>query len=108
MAQLAQALTSLVLSIVAVAPSASAGTFGLLYSGLVLATALSTGLVGDALTVLDRQHVRLRSGLQQIGVAFAVLCGVVGAIVVGATGLLSWSSGLALRRWWELSSSSKT
>ena len=95
-AQLAQALTSLVLSIVAVRAlgAEGLGTFGLLYSGLVLATALSTGLVGDALTVLDRRHVHLRSGLQMMGIAFAVLCGVVGAIVVGATGLVSWPSAL--------------
>ena len=36
------------------------GVFGLLYGGLVLATALATGLVGDALTVLDRQAERLQ------------------------------------------------
>jgi hypothetical protein len=53
-AQLAQALASLVLSIVA-ARSLGAdglGVYGLISGGLVLATAIATGLVGDSLTVL--------------------------------------------------------
>jgi O-antigen/teichoic acid export membrane protein len=95
-AQLAQALTSLVLSIAA-ARSLGAeglGVYGLVFGGLILATALITGLVGDSLTVLDRQNPRVRGGLQIVGLTCAVAIGTVGAGVCWAAGLLSWQSTL--------------
>jgi O-antigen/teichoic acid export membrane protein len=93
-AQLAQALASLALSIAA-ARSLGAdglGVYGLISGGLVLATAIATGLVGDSLTVLDRRARRLRGGLQVVGLSCAVLAGVVGAGVCAAAGLLSWQA----------------
>jgi O-antigen/teichoic acid export membrane protein len=89
-AQLAQALTSFVLHLAAsrqLGPS-GLGIFALLYSGIVLATAISTGLVGDSLTVLDRTEPRIRSGLQVLGVGMAAGFGLVGALVVWMTSVL--------------------
>ena len=96
-AQLAQALASLVLSIAA-ARSLGAdglGIYGLISGGLVLTTAIATGLVGDSLTVLDRAGTKVRSGLQVVGVSTAVLAGVVGGVVCLAAGLLNWQCSLA-------------
>jgi O-antigen/teichoic acid export membrane protein len=42
------------------------GRFALVYGLLVIATSISTGLVGDSLTVLDRHDPRVRSGLQRV------------------------------------------
>ncbi len=54
---------------------------------MVMATALSTGLVGDSLTVLDRHDPVVRSALARIAaavVASAALTGLVlGSLVVG-------------------------
>jgi O-antigen/teichoic acid export membrane protein len=89
-AQLAQALTSFVLHLAAsrqLGPS-GLGVFALLYSGVVLATAISTGLVGDSLTVLDRAEPRIRSGLQLLGVGVALGFGIVAALLAWATDLL--------------------
>jgi O-antigen/teichoic acid export membrane protein len=93
-AQFAQALTSLVLSIAA-ARSLGAdglGVYGLISGGLVLATAIATGLVGDSLTVLERGVANVRAGLQTVGLGCAVLAGVVGFGVSWAAGLLDWQS----------------
>jgi O-antigen/teichoic acid export membrane protein len=95
-AQLAQALASLVLSIAA-ARSLGAdglGIYGLISGGLVLATAIATGLVGDSLTVLDRRTHHLRAGLQIVGCSCALLAGIVGATVCWAAGLLSWQASV--------------
>ncbi len=95
-AQLAQALGSLVLSIAA-ARSLGAdglGVYGLISGGLVLATAIATGLVGDSLTVLDRRMQHLRAGLQIVGCSCALLAGIVGAAVCWAAGLLTWQASV--------------
>ena len=96
MAQLVQALASLVLQVVAVRAlgAEGLGAFGLLYGGLILASALVSGLVGDALTVLDRQQPAVRSGLQVVAVTVAVAAGAVSALLAGATGLLTWWTAL--------------
>ncbi|MGZ6964036.1 MAG: hypothetical protein ACXVKA_07435 [Acidimicrobiia bacterium] len=90
-AQLAQALASLVLSIAAARALGAdgLGVYGLISGGLVLTTALATGLVGDSLTVLDRGGPRVRAGLQIVGLSVAGLAGLVSAILCWATGLLS-------------------
>ena len=95
-AQLAQALASLVLSIAA-ARSLGAdglGIFGLISGGLVLATAIATGLVGDPLTVLDRSMLRLRAGLQIVGFSCALVAGIGGGALCWATGLLGWQASV--------------
>jgi len=95
-AQMAQALASLVLSIAA-ARSLGAdglGIFGLISGGLVLATAIATGLVGDSLTVLDRSMLRLRAGLQIVGFSCALVAGIGGGALCWATGLLGWQASV--------------
>lgn len=96
-AQFAQALASLVLSIAAARSlgATGLGIFGLLSGGITLTTALSTGLVGDSLTVLDRRAPRVRSGLQIVGLGVAALAGIASTIVCGITGLLPWKVAVA-------------
>ena len=64
-------------------------TFALLYGAMIMATALSTGLVGDSLTVLDRHEPSLRAGLRTVAVsitAFASTVALVGALLVDSFG----------------------
>ena len=93
-AQMAQALASLVLSIAAARALGAngLGVFGLISGGLVVATALATGLVGDSLTVLDRHDPRVRAGLEVVGFSCAALAGVLGCVITRATGLLDWQT----------------
>lgn len=94
-AQFAQALTSFVLHLAAsreLGPSGLA-VFALLYSGIILATAISTGMVGDSLTVLPRSQPAVRGGLQVVGAVIAIGSALIGAVVTFATGLLDlWPS----------------
>ncbi|WP_051217938.1 hypothetical protein [Nocardioides insulae] len=62
------------------------GTYALLFSAIVVFTAVSTGLVGDSLTVLDRHEPRIRSAL-------VLLAGV----MTGAAAVLALLLGL----WWD-------
>jgi O-antigen/teichoic acid export membrane protein len=91
-AQLAQALASLLLSIAAARALGAdgLGVYGLISGGLVLTTALATGLVGDSLTVLPRHETGTRAGLQIVGLLLATAAGLVSTIICAATGLLSW------------------
>jgi O-antigen/teichoic acid export membrane protein len=93
-AQLAQALASLVLSIAAARALGAdgLGVYGLISGGLVVGTALATGLVGDSLTVLDRNEPRVRAGLQLVAFSCAALGGVLGCVITRATGLLDWKT----------------
>ena len=97
-AQLVQALTSFLLSLVAVREldAAGLGVFALLYSCVVLATAVTTGLVGDSLTVLDRSRTEVRGGLQVVALTTAALGGVLGLLITWATGLLGPGEALLL------------
>ncbi|GAA1627043.1 polysaccharide biosynthesis protein [Georgenia ruanii] len=55
--------------------AAGFGTFALMFGVIVMATALTTGLVGDSLTVLDRQAAPVRTALFRLGwVLGAALC----------------------------------
>ncbi|MEJ5912812.1 hypothetical protein [Pseudokineococcus sp. 1T1Z-3] len=89
-AQLAQAAASLVLQVVALRALGAEGlaVFALVYSGLVLVTALSSGLVGDSLTVLDRRDPRVRSGLLVVALVVAVGSAALTVLVVRPAGLL--------------------
>jgi O-antigen/teichoic acid export membrane protein len=63
---------------------------------IILGTALTSGLVGDSLTVLDRRSARIRAGLQVCTVALA-LGGAFGtAVVCRLTGLLDTGAAAAL------------
>ena len=82
-AQFMQAAASLlVLAIAArILTGGGFGTFALLYSALLVASAVHTGLVGDSLTVLERDDPAVAWGLR-------VLCAVsaLGACLVAAVG----------------------
>lgn len=79
LAQLTQALASFVLQVIAVRDLGSDGfgVFALLYSGLILATAVVTGLVGDSLTVLERRRPEIRGGLVVTGLGACLVAGTV-------------------------------
>ena len=65
---------------------AGLGRFSVLFGLIILATSLSTGFVGDSLTVLDRSRRSIRAGLQWwllvIAVGTGVLSGLI-AVLVG-------------------------
>lgn len=90
-AQFTQALTSLALSMVAVRAldPAGFGQYSLIISTLLVMTGLTTGLVGDSLTVLDRHRPDLRYALQVTAVGGALVC----AGLVASLGIrLGWFS----------------
>jgi O-antigen/teichoic acid export membrane protein len=84
-AQFTQALTSLALGMVAVRvlDAAGFGRYSLIISTLLVMTGLTTGLVGDSLTVLDRHQPHVRYALQVTALGSALLC----AAVVGSAGI---------------------
>ena len=75
--------------------AAGLGVFGLLYGTLVLATAITTGFVGDSIAVLDRHDSSVRAALQN----WLVLISAVGAaacfLVAWATGFVDFRAALA-------------
>jgi O-antigen/teichoic acid export membrane protein len=86
--QLSQALASFVLQVIAARAlgASGLGVFALLYGFLLVASAVGNGLVGDSLTVLDRDQPELRSGL--------VSWGLIGSLVGGAgAGAFFWMCG---------------
>ncbi len=89
-AQLAQAGASLLLQVVALRALGAEGlaVLALVYSGLVLLTALSSGLVGDSLTVLDRRSPRVRAGLVVVAVVVALLGSAGAGAAVRVAGVL--------------------
>ncbi|UDY35505.1 lipopolysaccharide biosynthesis protein [Dermatobacter hominis] len=91
-AEVVQSMTSFLLQIIAVRELSAAGlgVFALLYSCVVLSTAVTTGLVGDSLTVLDRHTERVRGGLQVVALGIACLGGLLACGISGATGLIEW------------------
>jgi len=74
-------------------------TFGVCYSLIVLATAISSGFVGDSLTVLDRADPKIRSALQAwaggIALGSAVACATVAYLVGFLSGAEAVFFGLA-------------
>lgn len=82
--QVTLALGSFVLQLVAARALGADGfgVFALLFGSIVMATAVSTGLVGDSLTVLDRHDPLLRSALARTGTV-VLLAGSAGAVAVG-------------------------
>lgn len=89
-APFAQALSSLVIQVVALRELGAEGfgVYALLYGGLVLLTALQSGLVGDSLTVLDRHDSSLRAGLVLMAVGTTLASALVGAVIAVGAGLL--------------------
>jgi O-antigen/teichoic acid export membrane protein len=113
-AQFSQAIASFLLQVLAYRYTGETGlgVFALIFGLVVLATAITTGLVGDSLTVLDRSDPAIRSGLQRwlaivvaiLLVAFAVIPPLAGRLGVGDSVLLAFAAAFfviedAFRRW---------
>jgi O-antigen/teichoic acid export membrane protein len=88
---MSQAFASFALTLLAARAlgASGLGLFALVYSVLVMASAVSTGLIGDSLTMLDRHHDPVRSGLQWWAVSAALTSCVVAAAAVWVTSTLS-------------------
>jgi len=97
-ASFSQALGSFVLQLFAARAlgAAGLGLFALMYSVLIMASAVSTGLIGDSLTMLDRQRDTVRSGLQRWGVIAALTSGLAAAVAVAVSQTLSLRGSLLL------------
>lgn len=90
-AQAAQAAVSLALQILVarLLGIADYGRFAILYGVIVLASGIVTGLVGDALVVLDRADRRIRAGLEVWLAIAAATSAVIAAVVPAVTGFAS-------------------
>lgn len=91
-AQFSQALASFSITLLGLRsldPSAF-GVLSILLGGLVVATALMTGVVGDSLTVLDRSSASVRAGLQVWTASLTAAMLVVGLLLARSVGSLSW------------------
>lgn len=90
--QLSQAVGSFVLQLIAARSlgASGLGTFALLYSGIIMSTALCNGLVGDSLMVLDRGARPVRAALQNWCLLTSALAGAVGGLVCASVGIVSW------------------
>jgi O-antigen/teichoic acid export membrane protein len=88
-----QALSSLLLQVVSLRSLGAEGfgVYALLYSGLLVITALSSGLVGDSLTVLDRSRPEVRAGLVVVGWVSTPLGGAVALLAAWGSGLVPLS-----------------
>jgi O-antigen/teichoic acid export membrane protein len=87
-AQGSQAAASLTLQLVTVRLLGleALGVYAALYGLLVVGTALTTGFVGDALTVLERRDPDVRSGLQAWLIVLAMSCGSIAVVIAWASG----------------------
>jgi O-antigen/teichoic acid export membrane protein len=89
-AQVWQAGTSFAIQVVAahVLGARGLGVVALCLGVVVLTTAVTSGFVGDALTVLDRHRADIRAGLQVWALALTLTGPTIAAGVLRATGLL--------------------
>jgi O-antigen/teichoic acid export membrane protein len=93
--QVTQAIAGLVLQVAAARFLGAAGlaTFSLIYGAIVLATAVTSGMVGDSLTVLDRAERGTRAGLHVWALVVAVGAGVGGAVLGALTDVVTpWAA----------------
>src|SRR4051812_38957000 len=92
--QLSQALGSFVLQVIAARAlgASGLGVFALLYGLLMVATAVGNGLVGDSLTVLDRDAPEVRSAIISWGLLLPTLAGLTGALFFWASGTIPLSA----------------
>lgn len=91
LAQLAQAAGSFVLQVVAARAlgASGLGTISVCLGTTILTTAVTSGLVGDSLTVLDRQDRRIRAALQAWLVVLTVGGSAGAGVVLHLSGLLT-------------------
>jgi hypothetical protein len=89
-AQFSQAFGSFVLQLAAVRTLdlKDFGAFAVLVGGIILATGIMTGFVGDSLTILDRHDHRIRAGLQ-------IWCLVLAGGTFAVSAILADQGGLA-------------
>jgi O-antigen/teichoic acid export membrane protein len=95
--QVTQAVAGLVLQVAAARSLGAAGlaTFALVYGAVVLVTAVTSGMVGDSLTVLDRREPRIRAGLHAWALLVAGGAGAAGGLAAGLGGLLPpWAAAV--------------
>lgn len=78
--QVTLALGNFILAVVAARElgAATFGTYALLVGAIVMATAVTTGLLGDSLTVLNRHDPAIRASLVRIGLVVVVALALVG------------------------------
>ena len=95
--QVTLAAGSLVLQVVAAHALGAEdfGVFALLFGAIVMATAVSTGLVGDSLTVLDRHDPAVRWALTRCAAGTVLAGAVVGPVLAGAAAGLSSTEAVA-------------
>lgn len=95
-AQVTQALASFALMTLAarLLGLSELGKFSILYGAVVLATAISTGFVGDSLTVLDRHKAPIRSALQRWAMLICTGVAMATAAVCWGAGFLGWGEAL--------------
>ncbi|MEP7019963.1 MAG: hypothetical protein ABI808_04890 [Pseudonocardiales bacterium] len=95
--QLTQALASFVIQVFAARElgAAGLGVFALMYGSIVLGTAISSGLIGDSLTVLARGERPTRAALQNWSLIVAGAAGVAAAAAGYGSGALSGPVALA-------------
>jgi O-antigen/teichoic acid export membrane protein len=96
-AQGTQAATGLVIQVLAARSlgAAGLGEFGVLYGTLVLATAISSGFVGDSMTVLDRHELSVRAALQNWLVLISVVCAAACFLVTWVTSFVDFRAAMA-------------
>ncbi|MGY1805397.1 hypothetical protein ACI78T_19100 [Blastococcus sp. SYSU D00922] len=96
-AQGTSAVAGLALQVAAARELGAAGlaVFALGYGALLLATAVSSGMVGSSLTILDRHEPRIRAGLHAWTVIVALVIGVAGVLAAVVSGVVpGWSAPL--------------
>ncbi len=96
-AQLTQAFGSFLLQVIVARElgASGLGMFALLFGVVVLATAVSTGLVGDALTVLDRHDPRIRAALSRLWLIVPLATAIVFFLASWTTGALGLGAAVA-------------
>lgn len=97
LAQLTQAAGSFMLQVVAAHAlgAKGLGVVSLCLGVMILATAVTSGLVGDSLTVLDRHEPSVRAALQGMTLIMAAGSSTVGALALGLTGILDGPQAVA-------------
>lgn len=84
--QATQALGNFVLQLIAARElgASGLGVFALLFGSIIMVTALSTGLVGDSLTILDRKDRAIRSALRTLALG-VILLGTASAVALAVS-----------------------
>lgn len=95
-AQVTLALGSFVLQLLAARAlgAEGLGLFAMLFGSVVIATAVSSGLVGDSLTVLDRHDPAIRSALAWLAAATVALAATAAFVLATSLGSLPRSTAL--------------